>query len=165
MFENVRLLPTAQALKVVKTYMAKASSVKDKGRDKPHDDGVRQLLGPLSRLDGMCADRQIVEDVLKIMVLTIVARNDFRASEMPPYFTIESADLLKRGLTGPNEDMRAWCVWQLRRVGYRWNKEEIDKLLTDKSWKVRANALLVTDSPVAKNERSSFVRFVGTLVE
>ena len=165
MFENVSLLPTPQALKVVKTYMAKASSVKDKRRDGPHDDGVRQLFGPLSRLDGMCADRQIVEDVLKIRLLAKDIRNNNIASQMSPYFTIESADLLKRGLTGPNEDMRAWCVWQLRRVGYRWNKEEIDSLLTDKSWKVRANAMLAADRPVARDERSSFVRLVGTFVE
>lgn len=163
MFENVRLLPTPQALKVVKTYIAKASSVKDKGRDGPHDDGVRQLLGPLSRLDGMYADRQIVEDVLKIMVMTTVARNNFRASEMPPYFTLESADLLKSGLAGPNEDMRAWCVWQLRRVGYKWSKEEIDSLLSDESWKVRANAMLLRTGPAQKDEPSSFVKLVGTL--
>jgi len=163
MFESVRLLPTAQAIKVVKTYITKASSVKDKGRDGPHDDGVRQVLGPLSRLDGMCADRQIVEDVLKIMLLTTDARDNFRASEMPPYFTIESADLLKRGLASNNEDMRAWCVWQLRRVGHRWNKEQIDSLLTDKSWKVRANAMLAADGQVAEDEPSNFVRLVGTL--
>jgi hypothetical protein len=164
MFENVSLLPTPQALKIVKTCMAKASSVKNTGRNKHHRDGVYQLLNPLIRLHGLYADRQIVEDVLKIMLLTTDARDNFRASEMPPYFTIESADLLKRGLASSNEDMRAWCVWQLRRVGYRWNKEEIDSLLTDKSWKVRANAMLVADRPVARDERSSFVRLVGTLV-
>ncbi|MHC4216456.1 MAG: hypothetical protein ACYSWP_24150, partial [Planctomycetota bacterium] len=163
MFENVRLLPTPQALKVVKTYIAKTSSVKDKGRDGPHDDGVRGLLNSLIRLHGLYADRQIVEDVLKIMVMTTVARNNFRASEMPPYFTLESANLLKSGLASSNKDMRAWCVWQLRRVGYNWKKEEIDSLLTDESWKVRANAMLVADRPVAKNERSSLVRLVGTL--
>jgi hypothetical protein len=59
--------------------------------------------------------------------------------------------------------MRAWCVWQLRRVGYIWNKEEIDKLLADKSWKVRANVMFLLAGQARKDEPSSFVKLVGTL--
>ncbi|HIJ71571.1 MAG TPA: hypothetical protein HPP87_09455 [Planctomycetes bacterium] len=158
MFNNITLLPTDHALKVVKMYLAQVSNGKYLGEDASY------ILLPLMELDGLYADRQIAEDVLKIRFSDKNARNNYVASQMSPYLTIESSELLKRGLDSPNEDMRAWCVWQLRRIGYRWNKDEIDKLLADKSRKVRANAMLVTDRPVPEDEQSSFVKLIGTLV-
>jgi hypothetical protein len=57
-------------------------------------------------------------------------------------------------------------VWQLRRVGYKFTQEELDKLLKDDSWIVRANAVMAEPQRaknIAVNDKNSFVRFVATL--
>jgi hypothetical protein len=71
-------------------------------------------------------------------------------------------------LSSEDEDMRAWCVWQLRKIGYRFQPEELNRLLNDESWKVRANALFAGGKDaarIAEKNENAFVRLVATLVE
>jgi HEAT repeat protein len=91
---------------------------------------------------------------------------EFEILNVLPCFTIESADLLKKGLTARNDKLRAWSVWQLRRVGYKFSQEELDKLLKDDSWMVRANAVMAEPQRaknIVMNDKNGFVRFVATL--
>jgi len=83
------------------------------------------------------------------------------------YFTSDSVALLKQGLAYPDERLRAWCVWQLRRVGYNFSDGELDTLLNDECWKVRANAVLAAGlrgASRAERDENGFVRFVVSLL-
>jgi hypothetical protein len=165
-FESLILLPTIQARRVIKAYLAKARSWRQRAEKMPygpirHPD---RTLYPLRRIVGLYSDRQIAEDIFKIMLLAADADYEFESFQISPYFTGGSAELLNKGLLSENEDMRAWCVWQLRKIGYEWSREELDRLLTDESWKVRANAVLGGGKATvtsAGRDRNGLVRLAG----
>jgi len=103
--------------------------------------------------------------MLFTIMLSTSRRNDnFRTWGISPYFDSESANLLCKGLSCGDENLRAWCVCQLGRTGYKWHKEELEKLLMDKSWKVRANAAIAggkESAAILRDDRHAFVRLVG----
>jgi hypothetical protein len=84
-----------------------------------------------------------------------------------PYFNEKSIPLLKEQLNHKNEDIRAFCVWQLTKLGYEFASDEFENLLQDDSWKVRANTLLAVDEKevnIANEEKNPFVKIVAKLV-
>jgi len=167
-FEGLILLPTTQTRRVLKAYLAKARSWQPRVEKLPYGlvhNSPDRVLYPLRRLVGFYCDRQIAEAAFKIMLLAADAHDEFEPWEISPYFTGESTQLLKKGLESKNENMRAWCIWQLRKIEYKPSKEELDKLLTDKSWKVRANAVLAggkATATLAQRDRNSLVRLAGS---
>jgi len=169
-FEGLILLPTTQTCRVLKAYLAKARSWQPRVEKLPYGlahNGPDRVLYPLRRLIGFYCDRQIAEAAFKIMLLVANAHDEdeFEPWEISPYFTGESTQLLKKGLESKNENMRAWCIWQLRKIEYKPSKEELDKLLTDKSWKVRANVVCATGKQAALSapkDENSFVRLVAS---
>ncbi len=168
-FEGVTLLPTTHARKVLKAYLVKAHSWQPP-EEKTHYGLIRhrpdRVLYPLRRIVGLHGDRQIAEEIFKIMLSAVDKEQHFESFDISPYFQGRSAGLLKQGLTCSNSDTRAWCVWQLRKIGYEWSIEEIGKLLTDKSWKVRANVAAAAGKEItalAANDRNSFVRAAASL--
>jgi hypothetical protein len=167
-FEGLILLPTTQTRRVLKAYLAKARSWQPRVEKLPYGlvyNSPDRVLYPLRRLVGFYCDRQIAEAAFKIMLLAADAHDEFEPWEISPYITGESTQLLKKGLESKNENMRAWCIWQLRKVEYKPSKEELDKLLTDKSWKVRANVVCATGKQAAlsaSKDENSFVRLVAS---
>ena len=110
----------------------------------------------------------IIEDVFKTILSATIHGEEFKAFDISPYLGSQSAELLKEGLACGNSDMRAWCVWQLRKIGYRFQPEELNRLLNDESWKVRANAIFAggeDNAQIAEKDKNAFVRLVATLVE
>ena len=162
---GINLLPTQQARTVIKAYLAKAADwqTPPDGEIWPN---LRGVLNSLRDVVGYYADREIAEDVFRLMLRVYENGGELSELNISPYFTIESAELIKKGLIVPNYRFRAWCVWQLRRVGYKFSQEELDKLLKDDSWMVRANAVMAEPQRaknIAVNDKNSFVRFVVTL--
>ncbi len=159
-FNGLPLLPVTQARTIIKAYLAKVlegqSSLKGGIRYRP--------LSSLRYLVGSLGDSCIAQDVFKLHLLSVEPARKFDPYEISPYFTIESAPLLKQGLDSKNSDMRAWCVWQLRKIGYKFDKTELDKLIRDESWKVRANAAFAGGkefAPLAAKDKNALVRLVG----
>jgi len=167
-FKGLTLLPTIQARKVLKAYLAKTHNWQPRVERTPNGlfrERPDRVLNPLRRIVGLYGNRHIAEAIFKIMLSAVDEREGFESFEISPYFDDGSAESLKRGLSSENDDMRAWCVWQLRKIGYKWDKEELDKLLTDKSWKVRANAVIAGGkgtATLAGRDQSNFVRLVGS---
>ena len=163
--KGINLLPTQQARIVLKAYLAKAADWQTPPEMEIRP-CLRDVLNSLRYVVGFYADREIAEGVFRLMLRIYENREELRELNISPYFTIESAELLKKGLTVHNDKFRAWSVWQLRRVGYQFTQEEIDKLLKDDSWIVRANAVMAQPErakEVIANDKNSFVRFAATL--
>lgn len=162
---GINLLPTQQARVVLKAYLAKAADWQTPP-DREFWPNLRGAMNSLQNVVGFYADREIAEGVFRLMLRVYENGGELRELNISPYFTIESAELLKKGLTVPNHRFRAWSVWQLRRVGYQFTQEELDKLLKDDSWIVRANSVMAEPQRaknIAVNDKNSFVRFVATL--
>jgi len=167
-FEGLMLLPTGYTQRIIKAYLAKVGAWQPEAREAPFFHSPYRAARPLQRLIGCYGDRQIAEDVFKAMLSAVVQGEDFEAFDISPYFGPQSAELLKEGLVASNADMRAWCVWQLRKIGYQFKPEELSRLLNDESWKVRANAAFAGGKdavPIAEKDRNAFVRLVATLTD
>jgi hypothetical protein len=163
--KSIKLLPTSQARMVLKAYLKKAAD----WQTPPQSDmwpNLRGAVNSLREVAGFYADREIAEDIFRLMFLMHQYHGEPQELHISPYFTIESAELLKKGLAAPNYKLRAWCVWQLRNVGYKFTQDELDMLLKDDSWIVRANTVMaepLKSKSKAVNDKNSFVRFAGTL--
>ena len=123
-------------------------------------------MSPLRNILGVYGDRVIAEEVFELMLLNAGQSSESILFDVSPYFTIESAGLLKKGLSSNNDRFRAWTVWQLRKVGYQFTQEEIDKLMRDESWMVRANAAIAAPQltkGLAQTDTNPFVRFASSL--
>jgi len=166
-FKGLILLPTTRARRVVKAYLDKARSWQPHVEKTPYGlicNNPDRVLYPLRRLVGFYGDRQIAEEVFKIMLSAVNKEKNFESFDISPYFEDQSAELLEKGLPCSNADMRAWCVWQLRRIGYEFSRPELEKLLKDESWKVRANAVFAGGkeaAALAESGNNAFVRLVA----
>lgn len=165
---NISLLPRPQACRVIKAYLEKVRSWQ------PHEEPTlncsrrrhswRDVLNPLCGLAGFYGDRQIAEKIFEIMLAAISQEDDFEPINISPYFDGRSAELIKKGLDHGNAGMRAWCVWQLRKIGYEFSASELERLLKDESWKVRTNATFAGGKEaraLAKSDRNAFVRLIA----
>jgi hypothetical protein len=173
-FRGIQLLPTPQARKVIKAYLAKAQNWQPPKAEVPSNDIFREDISivflSVREALGTYVDRDISEAVLKIMLRSEdrdIIKDWGEPWEIPQDFDIQSADLLRQGLASKNEQLRAWCVWQLRKVGYEFSEEEETRLLADESWKVRANTVIAggrkTTGRAAKDP-NPFVRWVASLI-
>ena len=108
--------------------MAKPSDIESKGANDPVMKAIKELFSPSY-------------EALKLL------------KAIAPHFDMNSVNTLKDGLGTTDENLRAYTVWQLTRVGYKWPEEDLDHLTQDKSWKVRANIILALDS-----ERAAFMQ-------
>jgi len=156
---SVILLPAQQARQVIWAYLVKARLQME---GKIHSNvGPQSILAQLEKPLGLYSDRNLAEEVFQLML-----KSEMNLTVVSPYFTIESVEFLKKGLNFHNDDLRAWTVWQLRRVGYQFTQEEIDKLMKDKSWMVRANATIaapLTTKDLAKTDKNPVVNFIASL--
>ncbi len=172
-FWGIPLLPTIQAREVIKAYLAKTQDWQPPERvrfdGEIFREDVRVVLRAVRETAGTYADRDISQAVLKIMLRSEdsdIIKDWDGPWEAPRDFDMQSADLLRKGLSSKNEQLRAWCVWQLRKVGYQFSKDEMSRLLADESWKVRANAVIAGDRKTAERaakDADPFVRWVASL--
>jgi hypothetical protein len=164
-FRSVNLLPSLQARIVIKAYLAKVKewNSPSQQRWKEYPD---MTLQPLRHLVGIYGDKEIAEEVFELMLQTAEQSSESLLLDVSPYFTIDSAGLLKKGLSSNNDKFRAWTVWQLRKVGHQFTQEEIDNLMRDASWMVRANATVAAPQltkELAQKDKNPFVRFSASL--
>jgi len=162
---SVNLLPAPQARTVIKACLVKVkdpnSSPRPPGMNEPY-----LALQPFRSLLGVYGDKEIAEEAFELTLQSAEQSREISFFDISPYFTIESAGLLKKGLSSNNDKFRAWTVWQLRKVGYQFSKEEIDKLMLDNSWMVRANATIAAPKLTkeqAQKDDNPFVRFTASL--
>jgi len=183
-FRNLRLLPSAQVREVLKAYLIKSENtakINDEGPARtqfppgmmpsgmtmlPRDVsiGMDIILRPLDNISDLYGNRKLAEMIFTIILSSSHYSESMGAWGIAPYFDSESAGLLRKGLSARDENLRAWCVCQLGRTGYKWHKEELEKLFMDKSWKVRANAVMAggkESAAVLRDDRHAFVRLVG----
>jgi len=162
LLRSANLLPSQQARIVIKAYLEKVKQWNPS--QQPHWDlEPDAALQPLRSIVGIYGDKEIAEAVLEFMLQNAAQNTLFDVS---PYFTSESAELLKKGLSSDNDRFRAWSVWQLRKVGYQFTQDEINKLMRDESWMVRANAAIAAPQltkDLAKNDKNPFIRFASSL--
>ena len=166
-FETINLLPSAQARRVIMAYLEKARTAVLDGALTEYPAQPCSVLTAIKRIVGPYCDRRIAEAIFEITLLSADKCGSINLPEVPLYFTSDSVALLKQGLAYPDERLRAWCVWQLRKVGYEFSKDELEALLADDSWKVRANAAVAAGAqagPEVLRDKSGFVRFVASLV-
>jgi len=162
---SVNLLPSPQVRSVIKACLTKT-----KGQD------LSQLhlwprtpdlpLYPFHSLLGIYGDKEIAEEAFELMLQSADQNSENTLFDISPYLTIESAELLKKGLSSDNDKFRAWSVWQLRKVGYQFSQDEIEKLMRDESWMVRANTVIVAPEMtknLAQNDKNPFVKFTASL--
>jgi HEAT repeat protein len=150
---------------VLKAYLAKAAEWKSPAQPK-WDENPDRIIAPLRNLLAIYGDREIAENIVEVMIKYTGTINEEMLLELSPYFTIESTKILKTGLISNDERLRAWCVWQLRKVGYQFSEEELSKLLVDKSWKVRANTVAAGGAKAIEGvayDPNLFVRWVAIL--
>lgn len=166
-FKGLTLLPTTHARTVIKSYLDKARSWQPRVEKMPYGpfrDSPDRVLYPLRKLVGFYGGRQIAEEIFQIMLSAANEDRNFDPFDISPYFESQSAELLKKGLACSNADMRAWCVWQLRSVGYKFSRPELEELLKDQNWKVRTNAVLAGGkeaASLAESGGSALVRLVA----
>jgi hypothetical protein len=177
-------LPTKHATRVLKTYLNKTDYF-----DLRSGDSLFQLRETLSQF----ADSDTAEDVFRIMCrtspMTKPSDTQIKGANLPivkaikellspsyeaskrlkaiaPYFDMDSIDTLKDGLESTDEDLRAYTVGQLTRVGYKWSKKELENLIQDESWKVRANiALAVSKERAAllQDDQNNLVKLTAKM--
>ena len=166
-FDGISLLPTIQARSVIKSYLDKTHSWQPREEKMPWGlfrESPDRMLYPLHRFVGFYCDRQITEEIFKIMLSAADKDRNFDSFDISPHFENQSIDLLKKGLSSSNTDMRAWCIWQLRKVGYKFSRPDLEELLKDESWKVRVNTVFAGGkeaSGLAKNDNNALVRLVA----
>jgi hypothetical protein len=81
-----------------------------------------------------------------------------------PHLHYESIPLLLEHLDSDNEQLRAFIVWRVTRLGYEWPRERLWELLKDNYWKVRLNALFALDTDdltKALDDESAIVRIIA----
>jgi hypothetical protein len=173
-FEGIWLLPTSQAREVIKAYLAKAQEWQPPERVMCDGEVFREdpsrALSPVREVVVTYADRDITEAVFKIMLRS--QDDDIKDFwwglwEVPQDFDAQSADLLRQGLASDNDQLRAWCAWQLRKTSYTFSEDEMSRLLADESWKVRVNAIVAGGPKTAgrvANDQNPFVRWVASLI-
>lgn len=166
--KEVILLPTTQARTVIKSYLDKIHSCQpllDKESNGRFRERPDVMLFPLQDVVKFYCDKQIAEEFFKIMLATANKGSYFQFFDIPPYFEGQSAELLKEGLVCTNADIRAWCIRQLRNVGYKFSRPELEMLLKDESWKVRANAVLAGGKEfalLAESDKNALVKLIAS---
>jgi len=86
-----------------------------------------------------------------------------------PHLGAQSVPVLVEHLGSDSDHLRAFVVWRLTSLGYKWSVAQLRMLRQDECWKVRLSALFVGDREMldgALTDRSSVVRVVaGAMVE
>ncbi|MFC1739525.1 hypothetical protein ACFL1G_10840 [Planctomycetota bacterium] len=182
-YESLDSLPIREGTVVLKAYLNKTDYA-----DIYSDQHIYKMEKALS----IYADAEIAERVFQITCQNKLTKKSFLSSItsntdnefaqelaksydsapdlrkiVAPYLTEQSIPLLKEQLNHEDENIRAFCVWQLAKLDYKWTSDELEQLLSDESWKVRANTLVAADEKHANailNDQDPFVRTVVQLV-
>ncbi|MBN2314417.1 MAG: HEAT repeat domain-containing protein [Sedimentisphaerales bacterium] len=79
----------------------------------------------------------------------------------------ESIPLLLDHLNSDNDQLRAFIVWRLTRLGYEWSRDRQRELMKDPSWKVRLNAVFALDPDELANaldDENAVVRIITQIL-
>ena len=182
-WEALGKLPEGYATKLVKSYLRQTRYVDllgDRGRD------IEQLSALLA--DG---DRELAEEVVGALAMSFVQPepNDsdtesgytngmrlmqYRQRNSPyclravfPHLGAKSIPLLLEYLNSDNDHLRAFIVWRLTSLGYKWPDDRLEVLRKDIDWKVRLNTLFASDAESlakALNDKNAFVRVIAQLL-
>ncbi|MFA5292480.1 MAG: hypothetical protein WC496_05530 [Phycisphaerae bacterium] len=154
------LLPKDLVLKIFNLYL-------DEVQTNPGSSDDYRRLNPLADLrsfEGLYWDSPTAKRILNLMLGVYDKENrGLETFGVEYYLTSEDAVLLVKGLQSNNEDLRAWCLCQLRKIDYKFSADELKKIAGDKSWKVRANLAIFDKSLINDNEMSAFVNLLKAL--
>ncbi len=183
-FKGLNSLPCPRATQVLKAYL-------DKTKYDDITSGNAYASYDIENCLAKFADTEIAENIFKLMCGTElltkpVLSPNFSALnkiakelQMPqqaasqlrlvisPHLNEHSIPLLKNALNTDDANLRAYCVWQLTKAGYKWPQDELEKLFNDKSWKVRANTALASPQQAKvflKNDKNDFVKITLNLI-
>lgn len=184
LYDGLTGLPRKHATTVLKAYLHKTDY---------SDLRPVKVFSWLPEMLSQFADSDIAEGVFKIMCQTLPmakpSDTEIKGANLPivkaikeifspsyeaskllkaiaPYFDMDSINTLKDGLESTDEDLRAYSVWQLTRIGYKWSKKELEDLIQDESWKVRANiALAVSKERAAllQDDQNNLVKLTAKM--
>ncbi|MHC4540249.1 MAG: HEAT repeat domain-containing protein [Planctomycetota bacterium] len=174
-------LPPAQAATLIKSYLRQTRFVDlsaDRGR-------AITLLADLLA-DG---DRELAEEVVGALTVLPAAADEpttepeqqrtirltrYRDENAPhcleavfAHLTAESIPLLLEHLDSDNNQLRAFIVWRVTSLGYKWTDEQLAALGQDSYWKVRMNALFASDTDdlaTAIEDKNPLVRTVARML-
>ncbi|MCX5632470.1 MAG: hypothetical protein NTW93_02150 [Phycisphaerae bacterium] len=159
-YKNICTLSKNTILKIMNLYFDKAENE----FDKTDNDAKHSSLYFLHDSGGLYLDNGTAERMLSLILRT--SGNFIRPKDLgiEHYLTPDATDMLIKGLLqSDNENLRAWCVWQLRKINYKWNEAELRKIAEDKSWKVRANLAIIDKSLIKETETSDYVKLIKSM--
>ncbi len=178
-------LPPAQAAALIKSYLRQTQFV-----DLSADRG-----GAITLLAGLLADgdRELAEEVVGALAALPSAVEPvdapYRETEQQRTFRltrhrdgnspqcldaifahlgVESIQLLRGHLDSDNDQLRAFIVWRVTSLGYKWPREQLAALRKDRFWKVRVNALFARDAnglPPVHEDKSALVRLIAQMLK
>lgn len=184
-FNNLKYLPSHQLRGILYTYMEKVAqavtpengSTSPRAQDiltgttdgRPRTVRIGLLLRPLRKLLGVYGDAILARMVLEhILTVEGVFGLEYYLEAISPHLDHSAIGLLEGALTGANEQLRAWSMGQLTRLGYQWPAEVLTKLRKDANWQVRVNAVLaggVENVAWSRDDPHGLVRLAGMLIE
>jgi Ni,Fe-hydrogenase III component G len=158
-YKNICTLSKSTILKILNLYFDKAENE----FNKTDNDARYSSLYFLHDSGGLYLDNETAERMLSLILRSSRHLGHLKDLGIEYYLTPEASDLLIKGLQSDNENIRALCVWQLRKLNYRWNDAELKKIAEDKSWKVRANLAIIDKSLINENEISEYVKLIKSM--
>lgn len=159
-YESICTLPKDTVLKIQNLYL---DDLENKINNSV--DNIKYLpLSPLLGVsEGLYLDNETVTKILSLILQTSCPHEYISKFGIEYYLTPQASDLLIRGLQSDNENLRAWCIWQLKKINYKWNENELREIAEDKSWKVRANLTIIDKSLIKENEPSAYVKLIKSM--
>jgi hypothetical protein len=153
------ILPKETVLKIVNLYLGKVKNEMDQSPDCR----AYNLLYPLRDLKEVYWDSRTAKRVLNLILRAAENDDGFNSFGIECDLTNDASDLLVRGLQSKNENLRAWCLWQLKKMDFKFDQSELTKLANDKSWKVRGNLAVISKSSIRENETNAYVKLIKSL--
>jgi hypothetical protein len=124
------LLPMAYAKEVLNLYVDKVESEMGKMQDFERV----YLLYPLRRTGGFYWDNDSSKRVLNLIIKEYRERL-IEGFGIEYFINADCSEMLLTGLDSDNENLRAWCLSILEKIGYNFNEQELEKIRNDKTGK------------------------------
>jgi hypothetical protein len=183
-WESLGELPPAQAAALIKSYLRQTQFV----------DLFADRGSAIARLADLLADgdRELAEEVVAALAglpnasesaeepsgesdqQRTIRLTRHRDRNAPPcleavsaHLGRESVPLLLKHLESSNDQLRAFIVWRLTSLGYKWSREQLLALQKDSFWKVRVNAPFALDADGLTNaldDQSAVVRTIAQML-
>jgi HEAT repeat protein len=123
----------------------------------------RNLIIALNNMSRVINNQDTAKIILELLILS---DNDdsyeyiLEESNIKYWITENCIDLLKKGMKSKNKDLRAFCVYHLKKLNYQYSKDELDRLINDDYWKVRANIAEIDKSYINETDNDIYLKLL-----